>query len=340
MTENYYHEGEKERDGEWEKENRFLFIHSKRRMNLSDPRRQQHDLLNDLRFHHDPSTNICKPENSPLVVALVITAPQNEEKRNFIRKTWGNPDLYKRTKLKAVFVIGQVNNNNDNKQQQQHKINQEHNKYNDIVQYNFIDSYNNLTYKSLALLTWATSRCNEVPFLLKVDDDVLVNPYHLKKFLVLQLTEPPTPKSFHKDDEWMSVPQGSNPATCYIYGRYDSTPYPLRVTKWALTMDEYPEKFFPSFVHGPAYIVGSVAARELLKFAPYVPIIKLEDVYVTGLVAYAAKIKHVQIFNNINTFRTVPGLYNGTQAILEENGPKTREEAWKNISKLALDGKY
>lgn len=92
---------------------------------------------------------------------------------------------------------------------------------------------------------------------------------------------------------------------------------------------------FPPFVHGPAYILGRAAARELLRYAPYIPLIKLEDVYTTGLVARAAGLRHVQIFGPVSTFNAGPGLYSGTQAILEETGDERRAAAWEEILKYA-----
>lgn len=77
--------------------------------------------------------------------------------------------------------------------------------------------------------------------------------------------------------------------------------FPMSINFIPPLQEEYPERFFPPFVHGPAYIVGREAAKELLNFVPYVPFVKLEDVYVTGLVAHAAKIKHVQIFNEVSS---------------------------------------
>lgn len=55
-------------------------------------------------------------------------------------------------------------------------------------------SRRNLTYKSVALLVWATSRCPNATFVAKVDDDVLVNPFHLRTFFEKQLEQPPQPK--------------------------------------------------------------------------------------------------------------------------------------------------
>lgn len=48
--------------------------------------------------------------------------------------------------------------------------------YDDIIQERFIDSYNNLTLKSIAMLKIATNYClNTTKYLLKIDDDIFLN---------------------------------------------------------------------------------------------------------------------------------------------------------------------
>lgn len=46
---------------------------------------------------------------------------------------------------------------------------------NDIIQEQFLDTYNNLTLKSVMLLKWITSNCNKLVYTMKTDDDMYVN---------------------------------------------------------------------------------------------------------------------------------------------------------------------
>nr|CAD7432361.1 unnamed protein product [Timema monikensis] len=48
-------------------------------------------------------------------------------------------------------------------------------RYQDLVVEDFLDSYGNLTLKSLFMLKWAESHCPETPYLMKTDDDMIVN---------------------------------------------------------------------------------------------------------------------------------------------------------------------
>ena len=53
----------------------------------------------------------------------------------------------------------------------------------DLVQENFVDSYRNLTLKTLMAIRWASTYCSNANFVLKIDDDVLVNPSPLLEYL-------------------------------------------------------------------------------------------------------------------------------------------------------------
>ncbi|KAG0712172.1 Beta-1,3-galactosyltransferase 5 [Chionoecetes opilio] len=306
------------------------FIYSRKRLNITS-RPKVNRIPEQVQWRHSPPDHLCRaPQPPPLALALVVSGVGQGRRRTFIRDTWARAAWYPHTCLKVVFVLGSTVD-----VALQTIVDEEARTHTDIVQYNFIDSYANLTYKSLSLLTWGTSRCPEALFYAKIDDDVLVNPFHLRTFLQESLQHPPSPKGVLPNDQLFHASPDTNPATTYIYGRYDAHPFPLRKTKWALSVEEYPEKVFPPFVHGPAYLLGGAAARQLLRVAPYVPLVKLEDVYMTGLVALAAGVRHVQIYGRVSTFKAGPSLYNGTHAILEETGRQGREAAWQEIVKYA-----
>lgn len=55
--------------------------------------------------------------------------------------------------------------------------------YHDIIQENFLDTYNNLTLKSVMMLKWVISNCNKAKFLMKTDDDMFINVAMLLKTL-------------------------------------------------------------------------------------------------------------------------------------------------------------
>lgn len=58
----------------------------------------------------------------------------------------------------------------------QYEIIAENERFSDIIQERFVDSYNNLTLKSVIMLKLVSSFCtNTSKYLLKIDDDMFVN---------------------------------------------------------------------------------------------------------------------------------------------------------------------
>ena len=53
----------------------------------------------------------------------------------------------------------------------------------DIVQEDFLDAYKNLTYKGIMALKWISTYCRQTKYVLKVDDDIVVNTFTLMKHL-------------------------------------------------------------------------------------------------------------------------------------------------------------
>lgn len=58
--------------------------------------------------------------------------------------------------VKLIFIIGQTSNN-----ETQNKIYDESETYRDLVQESFIDTYNNLTLKTIMMFKWVTNNCND-----------------------------------------------------------------------------------------------------------------------------------------------------------------------------------
>lgn len=59
--------------------------------------------------------------------------------------------------VKILFLLGQPQNDD----KLQYRINYENDVNGDIIQENFVDSYNNLTLKSIMMLKWITNNCND-----------------------------------------------------------------------------------------------------------------------------------------------------------------------------------
>ena len=125
----------------------------------------------------------CKPGIE--LVIVVTSRPSSIYQRLAIRNSWDRPDsvinqhLFKDKKFDfiSIFAIGQTPNKIT-----QNIIEKESQGFGDILQLFYIDSYENLTNKTLLTLEWLSYNC-EPKFVLKTDDDCFVNLLSLEPWL-------------------------------------------------------------------------------------------------------------------------------------------------------------
>ncbi|VEN55414.1 unnamed protein product [Callosobruchus maculatus] len=146
-----------------------------------------HKLLNiSFRYKHLPVP--CN-ESDRYVIA-VHTSPDHLENRNVIRSTWGQ----KAFGIKVLFLIANATESESKggfilemipDELLQPSIDVEASEFKDIIQSDFVDSYRNLSYKHVLALKFVVDYCSNIRYLIKVDDDSLVNTPNLKNFLDL-----------------------------------------------------------------------------------------------------------------------------------------------------------
>ena len=196
------------------------------------------------------------------------------------------------------------------------KISAENFIYDDIIRANFVDSYINLTLKTISMLEWVKNKCPKALFILKVDEDVFINIPNLLKFIESKQSEKRT-----------------------IFGRLavNWLPFRNKASKYYLSYEKYKLEVFPNFTTGPAYLMTSDCVADLFDKAlnlPFIP--KLEDVYITGLVAQEVNITRTFVPEFVNE-RKVLTEYNVKKAIsLHEITPFEQFYAWKLQHKLQV----
>jgi len=143
----------------------------------------------------DNSTSyFCGPNVTILI--LVASAPSHFLARNAVRETWGKRDELEKNGIRLAFVLGVTHNDTV-----EEELMEEEDKHGDIIQEDFIDSYHNLTLKTLAMLKWVNLTCpirNETSypqFILKTDDDMFTNIHRLLK---IALDAPPSSKMMYE----------------------------------------------------------------------------------------------------------------------------------------------
>ncbi|CAG5127333.1 unnamed protein product, partial [Candidula unifasciata] len=194
--------------------------------------------------------------------------------------TWGSYAKDPNNKAVLLFFIGSENGELDTASRlvRQSKLQEEASTFGDIVQENYLDSYRNLTLKSVSILRWVNLFCPNTKYILKVDDDVYMN----IPFLMSSL------------DEFIVA---SSPPSAFIIGCSRPIPFPERdpTSKWYTPFSVYGELLFPRYVHGLAYVMTSEAGTLIYEASLRVTRFWLEDIYITGMCAREA---HVPVYHS------------------------------------------
>lgn len=133
--------------------------------------------------------------------------------------------------------------------------------YNDILFEDILETYENLSLKSIAILHWAMENCEGVRYLLKIDDDMFLNLPRLLK-------------------ELKAHPKMNSITGCKVSGAY---PFRSAFSKWKISRDEYENDYYPEYMAGTAYLISGDIISSLHSAAKRVPYFIYEDVYITGL---------------------------------------------------------
>lgn len=222
--------------------------------------------------HIDSPSQICVNDGEEIKLLIIITsAPAHRENRLAIRQTWGH--FGTRRDIGIAFLVGAAGAQMDD------ALAAEKDLYNDIIRGRFVDSYNNLTLKTISMLEWVDVYCPKASFILKTDDDMFINVPKL-----LQIIE---------------KKQGDKRT---IYGRLAKNWKPIRnkKSKYYVSPEQYKPLKFPPFTTGPAYLMTRDCVKDLYNEALNRTYLKLEDVYTTGIVADSLKIKRVQVNEFLN----------------------------------------
>ncbi|XP_045205094.2 uncharacterized protein LOC123557598 [Mercenaria mercenaria] len=195
--------------------------------------------------------NLC--DGDVELLFMIASTVARKDSRNAIRKTWcggcNKPD----SKMKLVFVFGNRHDSDENE-----NLLEESEEFHDIIQMDFVDTYANLTYKTMSSLLWSEDYCKQAKYVMKTDDDMYIN----TELLPLLLKAAPSEK--------------------FIGGMCwgPSSPHRDSNSKWYVSFVQYRHSLFPSMCSGTGYVMSRDVVSGVLRQSPNVPFFYLEDVYV------------------------------------------------------------
>lgn len=209
---------------------------------------------------------------SLLLLIGVFSSGNNFERRMAIRRTWMQYDAVRSGEVAVRFFIGLHKNKDVN-----FKLWKEAQAYGDIQLMPFVDYYNLLTYKTVAICIMGT-KILPARFIMKMDDDAFV-----------------------RIDEVLSSLKGKAPKGL-VYGHisFDSAPNRDKDNKWFISEEEWPSPTYPPWAHGPGYIVSHDIARFIVEGHQDrdLMVFKLEDVAMgIWIEQYAKKGQKIEYVN-------------------------------------------
>ncbi|XP_008280427.1 UDP-GlcNAc:betaGal beta-1,3-N-acetylglucosaminyltransferase 2-like [Stegastes partitus] len=212
----------------------------------------------------------------PLILFAIKTEELNFKNRQAIRQTWGRAGWVAGQKrngsaeeevggyVRRVFLLGKENPD-DLGVNISELLRMENEHYGDILQWDFDDTFSNLTLKDVLFWRWfSRSRCPTV-FVFKGDDDVFVNTPNLITYLWDQLVTLQANKTL-KDFMVGDVIAAAAP------NREDKSKYFI------------PESFYsgryPRYAGGGGVVYSSLLAKRLNLISKRVHLYPIDDVYV------------------------------------------------------------
>ncbi|RWS09456.1 Beta-1:3-galactosyltransferase brn-like protein [Dinothrombium tinctorium] len=231
------------------------------------------------------------------VLIMIKSAVKNTKARDAIRNSWGFEHRFSDVLIKRVFVLGSCervwfeNVESGGEKPCQDVIDDESMKNNDIIQIDFIDNYYNNTVKMMSAQKWAVKHCPNADFILFVDDDYYVSMKNLLKFLR-------NPFTYDKDPNYILDPFAlPKPLPKHFDGRLyagyvfnNSLPIRCKMSKWRLSIQEYPYSRFPPYVTAGAIVLSNSALIDMYYASFYVKHFRFDDIYIS-LLARSVKIK-------------------------------------------------
>ncbi|XP_060567639.1 beta-1,3-galactosyltransferase 1-like [Ruditapes philippinarum] len=233
-------------------------------------------------FTHDfkyliNNEKICKLSNNNTdkidLFILIFTEHKNFEQRDVIRRTWLSYSRNNTGNIRYAFLLGKPTSDDLHEQ-----VIQENNVYHDIIKEDFVDTYMNLTYKTIMGFKWVVTFCSSAKYVLKTDDDMYINVPNFVHYINTSGAE----------------------LENHVVGLCITLPSPMRnrSSKWYVSIESYKERRYPGYCSGTGYLTSFNIVNKIFAISSKIPFFYFEDVYVgLCLRKIGGFIKNIKGFN-------------------------------------------
>ncbi|KAL1279914.1 hypothetical protein QQF64_014514 [Cirrhinus molitorella] len=256
-------------------------------------------------------------EKDILLLLFVKSSSENFERRQAIRSTWGNVTYIERTlgvTVRVLFALG-LHPELEQREKLKMQLLFEDQKYHDLIQQDFMDTFHNLTLKLLLQLGWKETYCHHARFFMSADDDVFVH----------------TPNLIH-------LLQGHSNAKDLWIGRVHrgSPPNRDKESKYYVSQDLYPWLSYPDYTPGSGYVLSSDVATKIYQAALTINAsFHIDDVFL-GICAKVMDIdpKNHAFFSGEGKAPYHPCIYN--QMMTSHGHVSDIQEMWRRVTEAEV----
>lgn len=207
-----------------------------------------------------------------MLIWIVISYAGDYETRYSLRRAYNSQELNK-LGIQRVFLLGKFKAFSQIKLNHvEDDVENEARDFQDILQGNFFETYHHLTYKHVMGLKWIVENCHNIPYIMKMDDDIVINLYEILNNL----------KTTNINNS--------------IAGKVLSSKKSNILEKSNIT-DNYPQ-FVSSWLYLTSY---NVAVKLIHQLKPHSTFFSLDDIFVTGILREETKVELVDL-SSIFTF--------------------------------------
>lgn len=217
----------------------------------------------------DKCGGIEEPEDIFLLL-VIKSSPMHYERREVLRKTWAQERSYKGLRIRRIFILGTMGNNFE-KERLNKLLKTEHQEHNDILQWDFQDTFFNLTLKQVLFLKWMKRNCQQVNFLLNGDDDIFANTDNIVDYLHGR--------------------RDNNGSQHLFTGFLMQNGFPVRWdrSKYFVPSQVYEKNVYPNYCSGGGFLLSSFTALMIYSYSNAIPLFPIDDVYM-GMCLEKAKL--------------------------------------------------
>ncbi|XP_046892858.1 UDP-GlcNAc:betaGal beta-1,3-N-acetylglucosaminyltransferase 7 [Hypomesus transpacificus] len=191
------------------------------------------------------------------ILMVIKSIATQHDRREVIRKTWGKERTVDGKRVKTLFLLGTPSNEVE-KANHQKLVEYEDYIYGDILQWDFMDSFFNLTLKETHFLKWFNTYCPNVRYIFKGDDDVFVSMENILEFL-----------------------ESSGDVKNLFVGDvlFKAKPIRKKDNKYYIPQALYNKTHYPPYAGGGGFLMDGPLARRLYWASDTLELYPIDDVY-------------------------------------------------------------